>query len=70
MIVYDVALRLEFLDGDFGVLGEEQDIPILVTHSGGIHLFLVINRFFEAKKLGNGQRFVSVGRECLRPRQS
>lgn len=49
MIVYDVALRLEFLDGDFGVLGEEQDIPILVTHSGGIHLLLVINRFLKQR---------------------
>lgn len=69
MIVYDMALRLEFLDGDFRVLWKEQDIPILVTHSGdGIHLFLGNKSIFEAKKLGNGQRFVSVGRECLRPR--
>jgi hypothetical protein len=28
-------LSLELLDGDSGALGEEEDVPVLVTHADG-----------------------------------
>lgn len=30
------ALCFELLDGDFGALGEEENIPVLVTHGDGV----------------------------------